>query len=313
MEEPEVSVIVPTYNRLEVLAEVLEAIENQVGAPSFELVVVDDGSTDGTYEWLQGRHFSVPVQCVRQQNSGPAIARNRGVAISQGTLVAFLGDDTVPETDWLSRHVGAHRSRPGQEALAVIGYTHWHERMRVTAFLEYINEHGLQFGYSLIDDAEHVPFNFLYTSNLSMPRALLVQEPFSTDFPYAAWEDIELGYRLEKAGMRLVYESRARVAHDHPTDLSRFADRQEKAGYSAVVFYRLQPELGSFLGLSPKGPPPGLPAGRQRLRELVARVLQPFPVSLPRLWQELFRFHYIRGLQRGWQDGAKQKGELHET
>ncbi len=300
----EFSVIIPTYNRLDVLPEVLEAVENQVDGPSFEVIVVDDGSTDGTDSWLRSREFAVPAHCVRQENSGPAVARNQGVMTSQGTWVAFLGDDTVPEPDWLKRHAQAHRSRADEPALAVIGYTRWHQRMRLTAFLEYINEFGLQFGYALIEDAEHVPFNFLYTSNLSMPRALLVREPFSTDFPYAAWEDIELGYRLEKAGMRLVYESRARVAHDHATDLTRFAERQEKAGYSAVVFYRLHPELGGFLGLSPDGPPECPAAGRQYLRELVARLLQPFSVRMPGLWQELFRFHYIRGLHRGWKDRA---------
>ena len=100
----------------------------------------------------------------------------------------------------------------------MIGYTRWHPRMRLNPFLRYINEYGLQFGYALIDDPENVPFNFFYTSNVSLPRELLLAEPFDLSFPYPAWEDIELSYRLEKGGMRLVYDRTATVAHDHPTE-----------------------------------------------------------------------------------------------
>ena len=198
----------------------------------------------------------MPLRVLVQENHGPAAARNTGVAAASGRWVAFLGDDTVPSPGWLAAHREAHRRRGDDPHLGVIGYTGWHRRMRLNPFLRYINEHGLQFGYALIHDKEDVPFNFLYTSNLSLPRDLLLAEPFDLRFPHAAWEDIEVGYRLKKRGFRLVYEPAATVAHDHPTDIARFATRQEKAGYCAVVFYRLHPELGAFLGVGPDGPPP---------------------------------------------------------
>ncbi|MEM8995378.1 MAG: hypothetical protein AAGF23_11365, partial [Acidobacteriota bacterium] len=175
-------------------------------------------------------------------------------------------------------------------------------RMRLTPFLRYINEYGLQFGYSIIDDPDDVPFNFFYTSNLSLPRRALLEEPFDLGFPYPAWEDIEVAYRLKKRGLRLLYRSAARVLHDHPTDLRRFMGRQEKAGYSAVVFHQRHPELGGFLGIGPDGPPPMPPAGRQRFRERVARVMHTIsvPLTTARLWEDILRFYYIAGLHRGW-------------
>ena len=269
------SVVLPTHDRLEVLPEVLAALGGQIAAPSFEVVVVDDGSTDGTAERLAPIRPAYPLR--------------------------VLGDDTVPAAGWLGAHRSAHAARGDDPALAVIGYTGWHRRLRPTPFLAYINEHGLQFGYALIADPENVPFNFFYTSNLSLSRAALLAEPFDLRFPYPAWEDIEVAYRLQRRrGMRLVYEPGAVVEHDHPTDLERFARRQEKAGYCAVVFHELHPELGPFLGLGPEGPPPLPSTGRQRLVEGLVRALQDLPVKLPRWWDEALRYHYIRGLHRGW-------------
>ncbi|MCB1034614.1 MAG: glycosyltransferase family 2 protein [Acidobacteria bacterium] len=301
------SVVIPTYNRMDVLPEVLAALEDQEGSPAFEVIVVNDGSTDDTRTFLDERRFTLEARILHQENQGPARARNAGVEAARGQWVAFLGDDTVPSPGWLSCHREAHRRRGDDPLLAVIGYTRWHPRMRRNAFLDYINEYGLQFGYSLIENPENVPFNFFYTSNLSLSRELLAAEPFDLRFPYAAWEDIEASYRLSQRGMRLVYEPKAEVFHDHPTDLRRFCSRQEKAGYSAVVFYGLHPELGGFLGIGPEGPPPPLPEGVQLFREWLARTMQFVPLTLSRLWEELLRGHYIRGLNRGWQDQVHQR------
>ena len=102
---PDVSVVIPTFNRIDTLPEVLEALARQEGAPSFEVIVVDDGSTDDTADWLAERpHDDLSLRALRQENRGPAAARNAGVAIARGEWVAFLGDDTVPAAGWL-RHL----------------------------------------------------------------------------------------------------------------------------------------------------------------------------------------------------------------
>ena len=182
----EVSVVIPTYNRLDTLPEVLAAIEGQQAPFAWELVVVDDGSTDGTGGWLAGRRFPIPARVVSQPNRGPAAARNAGVTAARGELVAFLGDDTVPSPGWLAAHRQAHGRRGDPPELAVLGHTRWHARMRLTPFLRYVNDYGLQFGYAIIDDPEDVPFNFFYTSNLLLRCELLLAEPFNLGFPYAA-------------------------------------------------------------------------------------------------------------------------------
>ncbi len=308
-ETPAYSVVVPSHNRRAVLGEVLTALDAQQGAPGFEIVVVDDGSTDGSAEMLSERSCGRPLRVLLGPQRGPAAARNRGVAAARGDRIAFLGDDTVPAPDWLAAHERAFRRHGGGDQIAVVGYTGWHPRVRRTPFLDHLNENGLQFGYALIERPDDVPFNFFYTSNVSLSRRRMAAEPFDEAFPYPAWEDIEAAWRLARGGLRLVYEPAARTAHDHPTDFARFAARQERAGYCGVVFARLHPELAGFVGVGPAGPPELPSRAAQRLREALVRALQKLPVRLPKLWDEALRFHYIRGLRRGWKELVLDKGD----
>ena len=295
---PEVSVVVPTCDRRARIPELLAALESQAGAPPFELVIVDDGSTDGTHDSIATLPApSFPLEVLRQERAGPAAARNAGIGSARGRLIALLGDDTLPDPGWLAAHRQAHRDRDDGDALAVIGHTRWHTRVPTTPFLEFINTRGPQFGFALIDDPENVPFNFFYSSNVSVPRTMLSSEPFDAGFPYAAWEDSELGYRLERRGLRIVYEPAATVAHDHPTDLLRFMDRQEQTGEAAIVFYRRHPELGRWLGIGAAGPPPSLPAP---VVHAVGRLVAALPTAPPVAWRMALRLAYVRGLARGW-------------
>ncbi len=324
-EAPRWSVVIPTFNRLPVLREVLEALAVQDGPPC-EVIVVDDGSTDGTADWLDeqargttGRSDDgdgkpgMELAVIHQSNRGPAAARNRGVGLARGRWVAFLGDDTVPQQGWLAAHARAQEEelacavRRVGGLVGVVGRTDWHPRVRRTGFLDYINERGLQFGYALIEDPNDVPFNFFYTSNLSVDREAIAAEPFDEAFPHAAWEDIEAAYRLQARGLRLLYRPGARVAHDHPTDLARFGRRQYRAGYSAAVFFRRHPALGPFLGLENGAPPPAGGLGASALgwvEQKLARVLQRSAIRLPRLWERTMRRQYLEGLRDGWSDGV---------
>jgi glycosyltransferase involved in cell wall biosynthesis len=302
---PEFTVIVPTHNRRRLLAEVLAALDAQIDAPSFETIVVDDGSHDDTRRWLdqqRARNRGVAVQVITQRNRGAASARNAGMRAARGRFVAFLGDDTVPDPHWLNQHAAGHRAAGCDPSLAIVGHVSWHARIRVTPFLRYINEQGKQFGFALIANPRDLPFNFFYTSNASMHREMALSEPFDEGFPYAAWEDTEFAYRLTRRGMRIRYEAAARVAHDHPTSIGRFMRRQERVGYSAVIFHARHPELGQWLGLSPQGPPPLPQTWRERWIQLRVRALDRLGVSSPSEWDEILRLAYLGGLHRGWRE-----------
>ena len=245
------SVVIPTYNRLEQLRNVVSAAQGQsrpAGA-ELELVVVDDGSSDGTWDWLEEQSEIDGFKAVRQDNSGPAKARNRGVEAATGEIILFLGDDTVPQPGWLALHLEEHRLFGGSGPLAVLGYTSFAPDID-SPFLRYINEYGAQFGYLLIEDPHAVPFNFFYTSNVSLPRDELVRlGGFREDFPAAAWEDIEFAYRAVKDGLTIHYQPKARTDHRHCIRPRTFCSRQRTSGRSAAIFAELHPELEEFLGV----------------------------------------------------------------
>ncbi|MEP6767386.1 MAG: glycosyltransferase family A protein [Acidobacteriota bacterium] len=296
---PLFSVVVPTFERLETLVRVLDALGEQVSPPPFEVVVVDDGSRDETPRRLAAHRTQYPFRFFSQKNGGPASARNRGVSESRGRFVLFLGDDTVPEPELLAVHAAAH-AEPRSHPAAVLGYTTWPRERRVSPFLHHINEYGLQFGYALIADPESVPFNFFYTSNISLPRDLLLEEGlFDTSFPHAAWEDIEIAYRLVRRGMKIVYRPSAVARHHHDITFASFRTRQEKAGESAAIFYAKHPELGDFLAV------PQALAFRDS--SIVARRVLASWAALAERWDvpgarkavdRVLREDYLRGLSR---------------
>jgi len=294
------SVVIPTYRRPDTLFAVLDALGAQRDAPEFEVVVVDDGSGDDTPRRLESYRPAYPFRFFSQANGGPASARNRGVREARGRIVVFLGDDTVPEPALLAVH-GKAQGEARPHPVAVLGYTTWPLDLKVSPFLNHINEYGLQFGYGLIRDPESVPFNFFYTSNVSLPRALLLEAGlFDTSFPHAAWEDIEVAYRLMKGGMRMLYRPEAVARHHHDITFASFRRRQEKAGEAAAIFYRKHPELADFLAVP-------LALQMSDGRTLAQRLLPHWAAlaekrELPgarRAVDRVLREDYLRGLKRG--------------
>ena len=297
---PYFSVVIPTHNRLDMLLQVLRSLESQTNAPEFEVIVVDDGSKDDTAKVLASHKPSYPFTFRSQANAGPGRARNHGVTLATGRFVIFIGDDTVPEPDFLAEHARVHRSSNDDRLIACLGYTGWPARERVTAFMDYINDYGLQFGYKLIKDGDVVPFNFFYTSNISLDRVLLADHPFDTTFPAAAWEDIELAFRLKELGLKIVYNARAVTRHHHPITIDSFARRQYTVGKSGAIFYRKHPELGHFLGVHELET--RKLAGEREIARLrrTARWGEKFrPLAKPAVFERLMREHYLRGLKEG--------------
>jgi glycosyltransferase involved in cell wall biosynthesis len=244
---PELSVVIPTYNRADTLRRTLTAYNIQsVKSGAFEVIVVDDGSDDDTSTVVLEcqQRVSYVLRYLRQRNQGPGKARNMAFKVARSPLILITGDDIVPHEDLLLRHIAAHTEKPSPSH-AVLGKVEWSTECEPNFLMHYVTElTSLQFGYHLIKNHASASYRFFYTSNISLKtETLLSSGGFHPDFIHAAFEDMELGYRLEQTGLNIVYKPSAIGFHNHRLTLESFSERQFKAGQMDVVFLKLHPEL----------------------------------------------------------------------
>jgi GT2 family glycosyltransferase/glycosyltransferase involved in cell wall biosynthesis len=248
-----VSVIVPTYNRSAMLRRCLEALSQQTILPQeFEVIVVDDGSTDDTRAVVESFAAPFRLEYVHQANAGPGAARNHGLRYAAGELVLFVGDDILADERLLEAHLEAHTAEPNP-ATAVLGHIDWPADLDRTSVMDYVcGPSTLQFAYTFIPTLPKLDYRFFYTSNISIKRSFLAEAAadgvmFDPCFTKAAFEDSELALRLEQRGLEIVYAGQARAFHHHWMDLDGFARRERAVGQMAVVFYRKHPQIDDML------------------------------------------------------------------
>ena len=241
-----ISVVIPTYNRLETLQHVLPTLLAQdLPASEFELLVCDSNSTDGTAEYLAKIHAEHPnVRHLPGPYSGRAMARNAGIDAARGEVVLFNDADILASPDLLSQHLRHHRERKN---IAVVGLEVQVKDLDDYAFKR---DHPHERGALHKPTRTRLPWLYFLTGNASVRRDdLLRVGRFDESFTGYGHEDLELGYRLEHAGITILYEPKAVNYHcqDVPHD-----DQKEKmklAGRSTVRFYRKHPNFDVRLNL----------------------------------------------------------------
>ncbi|MEL7035340.1 MAG: glycosyltransferase family 2 protein [Cyanobacteria bacterium J06592_8] len=231
------SVIIPTYNRLPILKKCLIALEQQQYNSNFhkyEVLIVDDGSTDGTLEWLQTHPEDFPhVRCFRQNHQGPAIARNLGIEKAEGDTIIFIDSDLVVTENFLQAHADALTQ----------GYQ---KSDRIFTYGRVINtcnfENPTSEPYKITD------FSAAYfaTGNVAISRHWLIEAGlFDPQFQLYGWEDLELGVRLKQLRLTLIKCPEAVGYHWHPpfelNQLPRLIEKEIQRGKMGVVFYQKHP------------------------------------------------------------------------
>ncbi len=236
-----ISVVIPTYNRQPILAKCLHALERQDFAPEtaiadYEIVVVDDGSTDGTLDWLRAQAAAFPhVVTYEQDHCGPAAARNLGVERARGETIIFIDSDLVVTPAFLQAHAAAlarGERELGSDRLFTYG-----------AVINTCNfEHPTSEPYKLTD------FSAAYfaTGNVAIARKWLLEAGlFDTSFQLYGWEDLELGVRLKKLGLTLIKCPEAVGYHWHPpfslAEIPSLINKEIERGRMGVLFYQKHP------------------------------------------------------------------------
>jgi glycosyltransferase involved in cell wall biosynthesis len=229
-----VSVILPTYNRLDRLQRVLKALENQAyPRDQFEVIVVSDGSSDGTREYMQALKSPLAITFLEQINQGVAVARNTGLARAAGDLVLFIDDDVVPAPQLMSEHLCRHT----RGTVVVLGpmlsppdfemkpWVRWEQSMLMKQYDDMLNHRW-----------EPTARQF-YTGNTSLARKhILDAGGFDPHFRRA--EDVELAYRLAERGLHFVFNAEAIGWHYAERSFKSWLEIPYVYGRNDVIFTR---------------------------------------------------------------------------
>jgi len=233
------SVVIPTYNRLPILQKCLRALEQQrLEAPisAYEVVLVDDGSTDATVSWLRENADAFPhVRLVLQDHGGPAEGRNRGVDQARGDVIVFIDSDLVVTDGFLL----AHARRLEQS---------WQERGDRLCFTygAVINTANFDEPTSEPHKLRDLSWAYFATGNVAIDRQVLERSGlFDTRFRLYGWEDLELGERLRRMGVVLVRCPEAVGYHWHPPlsldQVPRLIAVEGERAKMGLVFFRKHP------------------------------------------------------------------------
>ena len=243
VETPLISVIIPTFNRASLLQASLASLADQsLPRGAYEVVVINDGSTDDTVEVCASYAGKMNLRTFRIENSGISAAKKLGVFVAQAPVILFFDDDDVAHPALLTQHVETHRRNP-EENLAVLGYTTWAPELEVTPVMEYILEIAeFLFAYKHLSDGQLLDFNYFWGGRTSCKRSFLASRGvFNQDFRTII-EDIELGYRLAKFGLKVVFNRHAVSYMMRPISFDDFCRRSERQGRAMVLFSQLHPE-----------------------------------------------------------------------
>ncbi|MDB9402547.1 glycosyltransferase [Microcystis aeruginosa CS-567/02-A1] len=232
------SVVIPTYNRQPILEKCLRALEVQElsGSSSvtdYEIVLIDDGSTDGTLEWLAAHKAEFPhVRCFEQDHAGPAAARNLGVEKALGDTIIFIDSDLVVLKNFLQAHADALVQ--GGEKLGSDRFFTYGAVINTCNFAQPTAE-----PYKITDFSAA----FFATGNVAIPKHWLEKAGlFDNSFQLYGWEDLELGVRLKKLGLQLIKCPAAVGYHWHPPfnleQIPRLIDQEIQRGRMGVLFYQ---------------------------------------------------------------------------
>jgi glycosyltransferase involved in cell wall biosynthesis len=238
------TVVIPTYNRAQRLAELLRCLAAQTAGTLARVVVCDDGSPDDTAAVAQRFARALPLVYCRQDDLGfrAGQARNLGIERAVGDVVIFLDDDLLVAPDFVASHLAAHVDAPG--ARAAIGYRHrtFHPQHDVPTYAAITasepDDRAEVLGPDGAAVTDHVtPWFFVYSCNFSVRRTAALPR-FDEAFVGWGMEDLEYGYRLHRDGYAVVAAPRARALHvedPRPRDPFRCETRQLPPAYDSYV------------------------------------------------------------------------------
>jgi len=254
----DITIIIPTYNRRDLLRDAVASLRKQSHpADRYEIVIVSDGSTDGTDDEYAAPLTLPATRLVRQEKRGfgLAAARNLGLRHAQGRLVMFFDDDMVADEQMVATHVEAHTQF--DEHVAVRGCVKPAPDLPDTPFCHIVIGDICNVYEDGAEQARFISFETALSWQTSFKRSELERlGGYDEEFRMYGWEDIEFAYRTMQQGLRFYYEPRAVSLHrDQRNTLPKHAERLRSASRMAPVMFERHPEIQAAIPMYfDKGP-----------------------------------------------------------
>jgi glycosyltransferase involved in cell wall biosynthesis len=230
-----ISVVTPTYNRINSLQRMIRGLEKQTfPADDFEVIVVSDGSSDGTIQYLKQLCTPFRLVAVEQPNGGPAAARNKGIELAQSEIILFLDDDIYPAPQLIEEHVRVLNQYG--ENLVVLGPMLTPTDFKLSSWVEW-EQKMLEKQYQSMSLQLWKPTaRQFYTGNSSIYRRhLLATDGFDPAFKRA--EDVELAYRLGQLGLQFFFNHNAIGYHYAQRSFASWMNTAYVYGHNDVIFH----------------------------------------------------------------------------
>lgn len=247
-----ISIVIGTYNQKETLEMVLSSFADQtIPASDYEVVIIDSSSTDGTDQMMN--HLKVPysLKYIVKENKGKSSARNHGVREARSEIILLTDSDMIAAKDLLENHLIVHQLKKNA---SVEGATY---NLKKKFTVDELNPNHPQvepYIKKRLRNGQKLKWSYFLSGNLSLRKDNFIKAGgFDENFSIYGWEDIELGYRLKKMGVPLVYNSKAANYHYHFVSGEDMLKRKYNMGKSAAYFYKKHPNftIKMFLGMNP--------------------------------------------------------------
>ncbi len=304
-----VSVVIATFNRCDVLGITLEKLAGQtLGPENFEVIVVDDGSTDKTEEAAESWIRSMPYELryLRHSNRGPGYTQNRGIREARSNIIVLIADDIQPCGEFLEQHVKTHTANPGDN-IAVLGKAVQSPELPQSIIHKYWDP----FMYYRFDGKRELDGVFFFACNISVKKNFLLQNGMYKERKGAAHEDVELGYRLGRKGLRIFYNERAIAFHYHIETLSKACRRAYERGRNFDMLSENIPKPFIFSLYHICSPEAGFKAVAKMLpREIPRRILFN-RLTVGFFWRPLLERAESSALAAVFANGITYRGTIH--